>query len=308
MIVTCTMNPAIDLFISTKKLEAGKVNRTENNDIQPNGKGVNVSFVLKMLGVENTATGFIGGFTGDFINEELINKGIQTNFVTVDETTRINVFTNVLEEKEEYKIVNKGPKISRESFQELINILSELAKGDMLVVSGSNPEGINDADLLEIAKLCQEREVRLVIDTSSPILLEIINYHPYCIKPNEEELMQLFNIKELTEDNIKYYGKYLVELGAENVIVSLGSKGAILFNKETILRGNAPKGELVNSACAGDTMLGTFIALKEKGYVDDSALRTAIAAASSTAFTEGLTDFDDVPELENEIEIRKVMD
>ena len=306
MIVTCTMNPAIDLFISTESLKPKKVNRTIDNDIQPNGKGVNVSFVLKMLGIDNTATGFIGGFTGEFIKEELEEKEITTDFVRINETTRINVFTNVLEEKTEYKIVNKGPNILKDSLDELKKKLSELKENDLLIISGSSPQGVRDEDLLEIAKLAKEKKVRFAIDTSSNILLDILEFKPYCIKPNDEELMQLFNLNELTTENIIHYGQELVSLGAEQVIISLGEKGAYLFNKEEILVGNAPKGELVNSACAGDTMLATFIGLQELGESTEKSLKKAIAAASSTAFTEGLTDFENVPRLEKEITIKRV--
>lgn len=306
MIVTCTMNPAIDLFISTEHLIPKKVNRTSDNDIQPNGKGVNVSFILKMLGIDNTATGFIGGFTGEFIKEELEKKQIATDFVEIPETTRINVFTNVIDEKTEYKIVNKGPNILKNSLDELMKKLSKLGQDDLLVVSGSSPQGVEDTDLLEIARLTREKGARLAIDTSSNILLDILALKPYCIKPNDEELMQLFNLTELTEENILYYGEELVRLGAEQVIISLGEDGAYLFNEREILKGNAPKGELVNSACAGDTMLATFIGLQEKGKTTEESLKTAIAAASSTAFTEGLTDFTNVPLLEEEITIKRV--
>lgn len=306
MILTCTMNPAIDLFIRTEYLTPKKVNRTSENDIQPNGKGVNVSFILKMLGLDNTATGFIGGFTGEFIKEELEKKEIETDFVPISEITRINVFTNVLNEKTEYKIVNKGPNIKKESLNDLMDKLSKLEKNDLLIVSGSSPEGVTDEDLLEIAKLAKKKEIRLAIDTSSKILLDILHFEPYCIKPNDEELMQLFNLTELTTDDIIYYGKQLVGLGAKQVIISLGENGAYLFNQNEILVGNAPKGELVNSACAGDTMLATFIGLQELGKTTEESLKTAIAAASSTAFTEGLTDFLNVPLLEKEITIKKV--
>lgn len=306
MIVTCTMNPAIDLFISTEEMVPKKVNRTIDNDIQPNGKGVNVSFVLKMLGINNVATGFLGGFTGDFIREELEKKGIVTDFVSIEETTRINVFTNVLDKKTEYKLVNKGPNILKKSRDELMKKLLKLQKDDLLVVSGSTPEGIDDSDLLEIAKITKEKGAKLAIDTSSNVLLDILAFEPYCIKPNDEELMQLFNLSKLTIESIIYYGKELVRMGAKQVIISLGENGAYLFNEDEILLGNAPEGELVNSACAGDTMLATFIGLQELGKTTEESLKTAIAAASSTAFTEGLTDFVNVPLLEEEITIERV--
>lgn len=306
MIVTCTMNPAIDLFVRTNSFLPKVVNRTLEDDIQPNGKGVNVSFVLKMLGIDNQAIGFTGGFTGEFIKKSLVEKGISTDFVDVTEATRINVFTKVEDQKQEYKLVNQGPTIPKVAFTELLGKISQLTARDLLCVSGSNPKGISDHDLLKLAKLTYERKVPLAIDTSSPILLELLKYRPFCLKPNDEELAALFGKTDLTEKEIHFYGQKLVSLGAKHVIVSLGERGACYFSEELSLQGNAPKGQLVNSACAGDTLLGTFLGLLTKGEDLQTCLKFSIAAASSTAFTEGLTDFSDVLTLSEEIRITQI--
>lgn len=306
MIVTCTMNPAIDLFVRTKSYQPKVVNRTLANDIQPNGKGVNVSFILNMLGVETSATGFLGGFTGEFIRKEMEKKGIATNFVDVSETTRINVFTKVDEEETEYKLVNQGPVIESSALEQLFSVIQELQAGDTLCVSGSNPQGVTDQDIMTIAKIAHQNEVKFVLDTSSQVLLDVLEYHPYCIKPNDEELASLFQKEQLSQSEIIYYGKQLVERGAQHVLVSLGEAGAYYFSKAVSLKGNAPKGVLVNSACAGDTMLGTFIGLLGQGKAIADCLKMSIAAASSTAFTEGLTDFENVPKLMEEITIKVV--
>lgn len=303
MIVTCTMNPAIDLFVRTKSYQPKVVNRTLANDIQPNGKGVNVSFVLKMLGIDNRAIGFLGGFTGAFIQKALTEKGIETNFVDVSDTTRINVFTKVDDQETEYKLVNQGPIIEKVALQQLITIIKQLETGDMLCVSGSNPQGVTDQDIIQIAQIAQQNKLKFVLDTSSQVLLDILSYRPYCIKPNDEELAALFQKERLSQSEIIYYGNQLVAMGAQHVLVSMGEAGAYYFSAERGLKGNAPKGLLINSACAGDTMLATFIGLLEQGKPLEDCLKMSIAAASSTAFTEGLTDFKDVPVLMEEIVI-----
>lgn len=306
MIYTCTMNPAIDLFVSTINYEPLIVNRTSEEDIQPNGKGVNISFILKKLGLENIALGFSGGFTGMFIEEELEKKGIKTEFVRVEGTTRINVFTHVESKNTEYKLVNRGPLINLEQVNELFSKIDQLKEDDILFVSGSNPRGVTDEVIVEIAKLSKKNKFKLVLDTSSEVVLESLKYNPYCIKPNNEELAKWFEKESLTDEELSYYGKKLVEMGAETVLLSLGEKGCLLFTKEESLYVNAPKGKVINTACSGDTLLGTFIGLLKKELKLEEALKEAVAAGSSTAFSPGLTDFSDVEELKKQMEVKKI--
>ena len=306
MIYTCTMNPAIDLFVSTKDYDPLVVNRTSEEDIQPNGKGVNISFVLKMLGIENIALGFSGGFTGLFIEEELEKKGIKTKFVHVEGTTRINVFTHVESNNTEYKLVNRGPLINLEQVNELLSKIDQLNEDDILFVSGSNPRGVTDEVIVEIAKLSKKNKFKLVLDTSSKIVLESLKYNPYCIKPNNEELAKWFKKESLTDEELSYYGEKLVEMGAEIVLLSLGEEGCLLFTKEENLYVNAPKGKVINTACSGDTLLGTFIGSLKKELKLEEALKEAVAAGSSTAFSPGLTDFSDVEELKKQMEVKKI--
>lgn len=306
MIYTCTMNPAIDLFIATKEMKPFVVNRTLQDEAQPNGKGVNISFVLKMLGIENTALGFIGGFTGTFIEEELNKQGIGTDFVKVEGTTRINVFTNVEEEGVEYKLVNKGPEIPPQKVQELLGKIKQLGTDDTLFVSGSNPRGVDDQILLEIAKLSNEQGFRLILDSSSPMVLECLPFEPYLVKPNEEELAHWFGLTELSMEERIEYGQKLLELGAQRVLVSLGAEGSLLLHGDQVLHVNAPKGKVVNTACSGDTLLGTFAGLLKTGWQTEDALVKASAAASSTTFRSGLTDFSDVDELMKELTVTKL--
>ncbi|MDB7358590.1 1-phosphofructokinase [Enterococcus sp. C43] len=304
-IYTCTMNLAIDLFIETEEMHPFMVNRTKEDDIQANGKGVNVSLVLKMLDFPSTALGFSAGFTGKYIEDYLQQKQIQTDFIEVPGMTRINVFTQVNQTGEEYKLVNQGPEIPQAAVHNFLNQIRVLQAEDYLCVSGSLPRGLSPKVLIEISRICQEKGIHLIIDSSDQEVMDCLPYRPFLLKPNEEELSSWFGRKMVTDEDYFVYGQRLVELGAENVLLSLGEKGAILFTKDRVFRGNSPKGKVVNTACAGDTMLGAFLA----GYMNrrplDETLRKSIAAGSSTAFRKGLTDFLDVEELSKQIKIRE---
>ncbi|HFD1555870.1 TPA: 1-phosphofructokinase [Enterococcus faecium] len=304
-IYTCTMNLAIDLFIETEEMHPFMVNRTKEDDIQANGKGVNVSLVLKMLDFPSTALGFSAGFTGKYIEDYLQEKQIQTDFIEVPGMTRINVFTQVNQTGEEYKLVNQGPEIPQAAVHNFLNQIRALQEEDYLCVSGSLPRGLSPKVLIEISRICQEKWIHLIIDSSDQEVMDCLPYRPFLLKPNEEELSSWFGRKMVTDEDYFVYGQRLVELGAENVLLSLGEKGAILFTKDRVFRGNSPKGKVVNTACAGDTMLGAFLA----GYMNrrplDETLRKSIAAGSSTAFRKGLTDFLDVEELSKQIKIRE---
>lgn len=304
-IYTCTMNLAIDLFIETEEMHPFMVNRTKEDDIQANGKGVNVSLVLKMLDFPSTALGFSAGFTGKYIEDYLQQKQIQTDFIEVPGMTRINVFTQVNQTGEEYKLVNQGPEIPQTAVHNFLNQIRVLQAEDYLCVSGSLPRGLSPKVLIEISRICQEKGIHLIIDSSDQEVMDCLPYRPFLLKPNEEELSSWFGRKMVTDEDYFVYGQRLVELGAENVLLSLGEKGAILFTKDRVFRGNSPKGKVVNTACAGDTMLGAFLA----GYMNrrplDETLRKSIAAGSSTAFRKGLTDFLDVEELSKQIKIRE---
>ncbi|EME7221547.1 1-phosphofructokinase [Enterococcus faecium] len=304
-IYTCTMNLAIDLFIETDEMHPFMVNRTKEDDIQANGKGVNVSLVLKMLDFPSTALGFSAGFTGKYIEDYLQQKQIQTEFIEVPGMTRINVFTQVNQTGEEYKLVNQGPEIPQTAVHNFLNQIRALQAEDYLCVSGSLPRGLSPKVLIEISRICQEKGIHLIIDSSDQEVMDCLPYRPFLLKPNEEELSSWFGRKMVTDEDYFVYGQRLVELGAENVLLSLGEKGAILFTKDRVFRGNSPKGKVVNTACAGDTMLGAFLA----GYMNrrplDETLRKSIAAGSSTAFRKGLTDFLDVEELSKQIKIRE---
>lgn len=293
MIYTVTLNPAIDLVIVTKKLEPKVVNRTEKFELQPNGKGVNVSFILKQLGIDSVATGIGGGFTLDYVISGLAEKGIKTNFLKVKEPTRVNVFTDVLDEGTEYKQVNPGPVVSSDKQDQFLDYLeSTVTKDDMVVVSGSFSRGIKPDFLVQLAQLVQKQGAKFVIDSSYLEVIDTLKYRPFLLKPNDSELAAFFNYEgEMTAAKTVELAQKLIKLGCQNVLVSLGADGAAFINKYHVLFANAPQIQVVNSACAGDTMLGTFIAFLEKNKPVSAALKMAVAAGSDTASRTGLTDF-----------------
>lgn len=302
-VYTCTLNLAIDLFIETDQLNPFVVNRTNQDDIQANGKGVNVSMILKMLSIESTAMGIKAGFTGQYIEDFLKERSIKTDFLEVPGMTRINVFTQVKKEKAEYKLVNKGPELTKNQVMQFLKKIENLKMGDYLCVSGSLPQGVSPAVLVEISRICQKNKVFLIIDSSYYEILDCLPYQPFLLKPNEEELRIWFQTERNTKEAYIFYGKELLKQGAQNVLISLGSEGALFLNKEQVLFGNSPKGIVVNTACAGDSLLGAFLAGWLKQKTIQESLKEGLAAGSSTAFRKGLTDFSDVEELMTQINV-----
>lgn len=304
MIYTCTLNPAIDLFVELENFQPYVVNRSITEDYQANGKAINISFILKKMGIGNTAMGFLGGFTGQFIEEVLQKKGIHTDFVRIEGTTRINTF--VRSRDKEYKIVNRGPNITRIEETLMIEKINQLTAGDILFVSGSLPRGVSDDILIEISRIAREKQLRLILDVSSTELLDCLAYRPYLIKPNEEELSAMFGKRLLTREEVIEAAHQLMERGVQNILVSLGEKGALFVNKDKVIMTTAPKGKVVNTACAGDSMLAAFVGsiLLEKSIEESLAFSTAVG--SSTAFSMGLSNLLDVPELVKQVQLQEL--
>ncbi|RSL33102.1 1-phosphofructokinase [Salibacterium salarium] len=302
MIYTCTLNPAIDLYVGLDEMKANQVNRTYEEDYQPNGKGINVSIMLKRLGLHSTALGFLGGFTGRFIEEELQKMNISTDFIKVDGITRVNVFANA---KEEYKIVNSGPDIPSKQVSEILEKIKIMPEGSMLFVSGSLPRNVDNSIFEEIANLCKTCGVNLVLDTSSTKVMETLKHEPYLLKPNEEELASFFQVltEEVNQEKIIELSHELLDRGAQQVLVSRGEKGAMFVSKNQIVLADAPKGEVVNTACSGDALLSMFIGKQINGYSIQDSLRFASAAGAATAFSKGLGEMTFVEKLVPHINI-----
>ncbi|MCT6892820.1 MAG: 1-phosphofructokinase [Bombilactobacillus mellifer] len=307
MIYTLTLNPAIDLFIETEHLKKDIVNRTKSYDVQANGKGVNVSLILKALGIDNIAMGIGAGFTLRYIVDYLNDHDIATDFLYTPGITRINVFTRVLEGNNEYKLVNPGPYVNTITIDKLMKKIKNIKASDFLIISGSFAQGISPIILNKIAQSACINGFNLVVDTSYSEVMQILKHHPFLIKPDEEEIMSWFNLSD--KPDLMGFCDLCLELikrGAQRVLLSLGSKGALYVDPDKVLFGNAAKGKVINTACSGDTMLGTFIAGIIKGQKISFNLQNSIAAGSSTAFRAGLTDFSDIAELKKQIEIEKL--
>ncbi|MDR0125643.1 1-phosphofructokinase [Bacillus zhangzhouensis] len=304
MIYTCTLNPAIDLYIALKEMRANTVNRTEDEDYQPNGKGVNVSIMLKKYGVNSTALGFIAGFSGSYIEQSLKDLSIQTDFIPVEGITRINVFINTTEE---YKLVNQGPAIQAKALHAFREKISAIPQGGILIMSGSLPKGVPASIFSEVAAICHHNNVKFILDTSSVAVLETLQYKPYLLKPNEEEMAAFFGkTHHLSETELIQSGEKLIEMGAEQVLISRGGEGALFITKEDILKGNAPTGTVVNTACSGDAMLAAFISKQLEGHSAEECLRYGIATGASTAFSKGLSDLHDIKSLIEQIHIHSI--
>ncbi|WP_053219984.1 1-phosphofructokinase [Virgibacillus senegalensis] len=305
MIYTLTPNPAIDLYVGLEELKPDHVNRTYEEEYQPNGKAINISIMLKKLGIDNTALGFIAGFTGCFIKEELKKLKISTEFVEVDGITRINIFANA---DKEYKIVNRGPEIPLERQQEMLEKVSMIPENSTLFVSGSLPGGVDDDFYTEIAKICQQNDIQLILDISSREMLNCLPFQPSLIKPNDEELATFFGLtkESMDEATIINCSRKLLDQGAQQVLVSRGAAGSIYVSPSYVLKASAPRGKVVNTACSGDTLLAVFLARLKQGLPLEEALQHASAAGSATAFSKGLCSLTDIEELLLEVKINQI--
>lgn len=304
IIYTCTLNPAIDLFVEADSLDPGVVNRTKTEDYQANGKTINISIMLKRLGIDNTALGFIGGFTGSYIEKELQDLGIITDFTEIEGITRVNTFVRVGDN--EYKIVNRGPEVSEKAREEILRKINAIPEGSLLFVSGSLPKGISEDIFEEIALISRQKQLRLILDISSKKLLDCLSYQPYLIKPNDEELASFFGKDHISDEEVLDLGKELVDRGAERVLVSLGEKGSAYISEKEIIRVTSPKGKVVNTACAGDALLASFVGQLELGAELEQALRFASATGAATAFSMGLGDLANVPALMEGIKVYQI--
>lgn len=303
MIYTLTLNPSLDYILELDQITLGDLNRTKNDSKFPGGKGINVSQVLKKLEINSKALGFIGGFTGDYIEEFLRTLKIDTEFVRVKEDTRINVKLKSITETE---INAKGPNITRQNYETLKEKIRGLTSEDILVLAGSIPSSMPANTYEELVEVCKENRTKFVVDAEGDLLMNVLPFQPYLIKPNHHELGELFNTVVTTAEEVIPYGRELIKKGARNVIVSLAENGAVLINQEYALVATAPKGEVKSSVGAGDSMVAGFIAMFEKTKSVEEAFRFSIAAGSATAFSFGLCTREQVENLLPEINIERI--
>lgn len=294
MIYTLTLNPSVDYIVELEGFQLGELNRTTKEAKFPGGKGINVSRVLKELGIKSKALGFNGGFTGKYIDEYLQNEEIATDFVKVREDSRINI---KLKTGQETEINAKGPKISDEDFLQLEEKIKGLTNEDLLVLAGSIPSSLPKTTYEDLVKVCKQNNVQFVVDAEGDLLKKVLAYQPFLIKPNQHELEDLFSATISTCEEVVPYAKKLLEMGAKNVIVSLAGDGAVFVNDEMALIAEVPKGTVKNSVGAGDSMVAGFLAQYQIAGNMKEAFRYSIASGSATAFSLGLCTKEKVIEL-----------
>ena len=297
MIYTVTFNPAIDYVVHmSDELTLGSTNRTDSEECYFGGKGINVSTILQNLGIENTAPGFIAGFTGTAIEESVQKKGIKADFVKLDGgISRINV---KIKGQKETELNAQGPSISDEALKELFTKLDKLTDGDILILAGSIPNTLPSDVYERILEKLSDRKIDFVVDATKDLLKNVLKYHPFLIKPNNHELGEMFGTVLKTDEEIEQHAKKLQEMGARNVLISMAGDGAMLISEDgQKFRVGVPKGKVRNSVGAGDSMVAGFVAgyFKSKSY--EEALKMGTAAGSATAFSDDLATGEDIKKL-----------
>lgn len=308
MIYTVTFNPSLDYVVAVDDFKAGKINRTTSETIFSGGKGINVSMVLNEFGVKSVTYGFVAGFTGLELEKRLQEQGLHTDFIHVENgITRINMKlrSEICMESEsdervrqETEINGQGPEIKENELFQLIDRIKGLNVEDILVVSGSVCKGVPQSIYADIVKMCNENGVKVIVDASSVLLWNVLEHAPFLIKPNKDELEDLFYRDIETKEEVVFYAKELQNRGAKNVLVSLGKDGAILVADDGLTyEMAAPSGEVINSVGSGDSMVAGFLAgyLQSNSY--EKALKLGVFAGSATAFSEGLASKENIDKL-----------
>lgn len=301
MIYTLTLNPAIDYFLKFDTFQEGELNTPTETYKLPGGKGINVSSILKNYNTQSTCVGFIGGFTGDFIESSLKNENLNTHFFKVTQDTRINIKIN--NNGLESEIAGTSPIISKENIEELLLFFkNNLKDNDILVLSGSVPNSVSKDIYKQIIENISTN-VKVILDTRGEPLKEALKGKVFLIKPNKDEINEFFQENFQTKEELILAGKKLQKLGAENVLISLGAKGSIFITKDKIYLGNVPKGNLISSNGSGDSMIGGFVYGLQNNFTLENSYRFGIASGSATAFSKGLAQFNFTNSLLKEIKI-----
>lgn len=300
MIYTLTLNPALDYdMYLNEDVDLGHLNLANEVNYRAGGKGINVSKLLKNLNIQSTTIGFVAGFVGDFIKKDIISEGINEEFIDVEGITRINVKLNA--NNEETELTGISPEVTQEKLEELLDKMKNLQKGDILILSGSIPSSI----VSNFYKLISQKvssDVKIVLDTRGS-LLEKNLHNNLLIKPNIHELREMFGEKLETKEEIIEKCKYFLDKGVQNVIISKGGEGALLINKDFCLEASVPKGKLINSIGAGDSMVGGFVAGFEQGLSLEDSFKLAVASGSATAYSYGIGKKELINKLFDEIKI-----
>lgn len=293
MIYTVTFNPSIDYIVGVENFRLGATNRTSYEQILAGGKGINVSYVLKNLGLESTALGFLAGFVGEELRERLTADGIHADFLMLENgVSRINVKLKSIEGTE---INGMGPDIAPKKVKELRDKINALEKGDILILAGSIPNSMPDTIYMDIMADLKGRGIDIVVDATKNLLMNVLSYQPFLIKPNNHELGEIFGVELKTRQEVIPYARKLQKKGARNVLVSMAGEGAVLIDENgQEYRSEAPKGEVINAVGAGDSMVAGFVAgYLESGKYED-AFYKGLATGSASAFSDRLATKEEV--------------
>lgn len=300
MVYTVTFNPSLDYIVSMEGFQLGKTNRTAKEQMLPGGKGINVSTVLKNLGIPNIALGFSAGFTGEEIKRRVEEMGLASDFINLQNGySRINV---KMKDFDGTEINGQGPDISPAETEKLREKLDGLKEGDVLVLAGSIPRTMPDSIYSDILRRLDGKGILTVVDATGELLLHVLEYSPFLIKPNNHELGEIFQVKLETREDVVPYARKLQEKGARNVLVSMAGQGAVLLDEMgQVHMLPAPKGKLVNAVGAGDSMVAGFLAgwLTKKDY--EYAFRMGISAGSASAFSENLATKKEIEEVYRQV-------
>lgn len=292
MVYTVTFNPAIDYVVHADEMTVGSVNRAKSEKIYFGGKGINVSIVLKELGIPSKALGFVAGFTGAAIEQGIAEKGIETDFVHLDNGfSRINV---KIKSGSETELNGQGPAIDNRALDELFQKLDNLSDGDTIVLAGSIPDSMPSDSYEKILEHLSGKKIRTVVDATKNLLMNVLKYKPFLIKPNNHELGEMFGVELKTNEEIEEYARRLKDMGARNVLVSMAGDGALLLDENGATHTcGVCKGTVKNSVGAGDSMVAGFIVGSEKGDYE-YALKLGTAAGGATAFSDGLAQREEI--------------
>ncbi|MBF2240785.1 1-phosphofructokinase [Staphylococcus capitis] len=300
MIYTVTFNPSIDYIMFTDGFELKGLNRAKETYKFAGGKGINVSRVLKTLDVDSTALGFAGGFPGKFISKTLEESKIHTDFIEVDEDTRINV---KLKSGQETEINAPGPKVTQEQFQALITQIKNTTSEDTVIVAGSVPNSIPSDAYAQIAEITKNIGAKLVVDAEKDLVDTVLPYRPLFIKPNKDELEVMFNTTVSSDHDVVKYGKEILKKGAQSVIISLGGDGAIYVDEHQSIKAVNPQGKVINTVGSGDSTVAGMVAGLESGLSIQDAFKQAVASGTATAFEEDLATRDAIEKIKSQVTV-----
>ena len=297
MIYTVTLNPCIDYHVRVDALQAGRVNRVQEESIRVGGNGINVSYVLNTLKAENKALSIVAGFTGEEICRLLVRDGIEHEYIRLDKgDSRINV---QIRNGTDSSINGLGPSVTEDDIQRVIHLLDQVQDGDTIVLAGAVPVGARDTVYADILSALQDRDLRIVVDAKRPLLLNTLKYRPFLIKPNRQELADIFYLESNHADDLIRQAKTLQNMGARNVLISMGDRGSLLVTESgQVLRRSAMKGKARNTVGCGESMVAGFLTGYDRSGGDlVDAFRMAIAAGSANAFSEGRGTYEEIMKL-----------